>query len=401
MRILVTSRGSSGHLTPLAPFAHAAMRAGHHVLAAVQEPHRENARRLGLPSVTVQAAPPERWKPLMASFARLDLETANRTMVTEYFGRLDTEAALPELLRLVEEWRPDVILRESWEFASTIAGEVHGVPVVRGGLGLGVIEELTDELMPPVLDPIRADAGLAPDPDGHALRDAPYLTMVPELLEDPDAPAPRDVHRHRHPVREEAITLPSRWWPGRGADPLVYVSFGSVAGGSGLPYFPSLYRRVADALDGFPARVLLTLGQEPDPAALGPLPANVHAARWVPQDAVLSRAAMTVTHGGHGSTLGALAHGVPAVVVPLFSIDQWANAAAVERAGAGIALDEDRATRQVLAAPRDWVLDGLRPAVEQVLADPEYTRAARRVAGAMAALPGPDAALDTLLAVAA
>jgi UDP:flavonoid glycosyltransferase YjiC (YdhE family) len=46
-------------------------------------------------------------------------------------------------------------------------------------------------------------------------------------------------------------------------------------------------------------------------------------------------AAAVVCHGGYGSTLGALRHGVPLVVMPLFSSDQWVNAAAVARAGAG------------------------------------------------------------------
>jgi UDP:flavonoid glycosyltransferase YjiC (YdhE family) len=56
-----------------------------------------------------------------------------------------------------------------------------------------------------------------------------------------------------------------------------------------------------------------------------------------------------VCRGGYGSTLGALRHGVPLVVMPLFSADQWVNAAAVARAGAGIALD----------APVDGAVEGL------------------------------------------
>ena len=135
MRILITSRGSSGHLTPIAPFAHAALRAGHEVLAAVQEAHQPNARRLGLPSTPVPAAPPEVWRPRMAAMMESSFDEANRAMLTEYFGRLDTEHALPALRRIVREWRPDVIVRESWEFASTLVGEMLGVPVVRVGLG--------------------------------------------------------------------------------------------------------------------------------------------------------------------------------------------------------------------------------------------------------------------------
>ena len=39
MRILLTTRGSAGHVTPLVPFGHAALRARHEVLVATQGQH--------------------------------------------------------------------------------------------------------------------------------------------------------------------------------------------------------------------------------------------------------------------------------------------------------------------------------------------------------------------------
>ena len=123
--------------------------------------------------------------------------------------------------------------------------------------------------------------------------------------------------------------------------------------------------------------------------------------RWVPQEAILHRAAAVVTHGGHGSTLGALAHGVPVVVLPLFALDQWFNAEAVARAGAGIALDGERRTRRAIDLPSAETLAGLRPAVEHVLSDPGPRAAARRLAAEMRALPPVDAAPPALEAIAA
>ena len=129
------------------------------------------------------------------------------------------------------------------------------------------------------------------------------------------------------------------------------MTFGSVTAGAHLPYFPALYRSAIDALAPLPVRVLLTIGDRRDHDELGPLPPNVHVEEWVAQEAVAPHAAAIVGHGGHGTTLGALAHGVPLVVVPLFSVDQWANAAAVARTGAGVALDAEPATRRVLGLP--------------------------------------------------
>ena len=116
----------------------------------------------------------------------------------------------------------------------------------------------------------------------------------------------------------------------------------------------------------------------------------------MPQDEVLHRAAAVVTHGGLGSTLGALAHGVPLVVLPLFSLDQWFNAAAVARAGAGVALDAERHTRRAVDLPDAATLAALRPAVEHVLDDPRPRRAAQAIAEEIRGLPPVEAAVSAL-----
>ena len=216
---------------------------------------------------------------------------------------------------------------------------------------------------------------------------------MPEALEDPAEPSPARTLRFR------TGDVPEPAEPDD--DPLVYVSFGSVTAGAHLPLYPALYRAAIEALAPLPARILLTVGEDRDHAELGPLPPNVTVERWVPQHEVLPHAAAVVTHGGHGSTLGALAHGVPAVVLPLFALDQWFNAAAVARAGAGVALDAERHTRRAIDLPDAATLAALRPAVEHVLADPGPREGARRIAEAMRALPPVDEAAAALEAIAA
>jgi UDP:flavonoid glycosyltransferase YjiC (YdhE family) len=367
------------------------------VLVAAQLQHAGNVERAGLPFAPFGEPPPEQWMPLLAEFAQMDVDASNAAMIGEYFARLDTAAALPGLRAIVEDLQPDVIVRECWEFASTLVAELDGIPIVRVGLGLARLEELTIGLAAPALDAARSGLGLPADPAGDRLRDTPYFTAIPEPLEDPSVPAPRLTHRFRHGAPADPPPLPD-WWPGND-DPLVYVTFGSVSAGAHLPYFPALYRAAIGALAPLPVRVLLTIGDRRDHDELGPLPANVHVEEWVPQDAVAPHAAAIVCHGGHGSTLGALGHGVPLVVVPLFSGDQWVNAAAVERTGAGVALDAERATRRVLGLPGPATMDALGPAVQRVLADPSQRGAAQRIAAAMRALPPTGAAVDALAAI--
>jgi len=397
MRILFTTRGSAGHVLPLAPFAHAALRAGHEVLVAAQRQHAGNVERAGLPFAPFGEPPPEQWMPLLGQFRQMDLDAANAAMIGEYFARMDTAAALPGLRAIVEDLRPDVIVRECWEFGSTLVAELHGIPIVRVALGLASLEELTIDLAAPALDDARADLGLPADPAGDRLRETPYFSAIPEPLEDPAVTAPRLTQRFRHGAPADPPPLPD-WWHGND-DPFVYVTFGSVSAGTHLPYFPALYRAAIDALAPLPVRVLLTIGDQRDLGELGPLPPNVHVEKWVPQDAVAPHAAAIVGHGGHGTTLGALAHGIPQVVVPLFSGDQWVNAAAVARAGAGVALDAERATRPVLAVPGLDAMAALGAAVRRVLSEPSHRRDAERIAAAMRALPPTDAAVDALAAI--
>jgi UDP:flavonoid glycosyltransferase YjiC (YdhE family) len=245
----MTTRGSSGHVGPLVPFGHACLRAGHEVMVAAQRQHQANVERAGLAFSPVDDPPKEEWMPLMAQFGQLGVEAANAQMLGAFFAGIDVRAGLPRLRAIVEGWRPDIIVRESWEFASTLVAELRGLPLVRVGLGLAAVEELSISLAAPVLDRARADLGLPADPAGDRLRDTPYFTMVPEPLDDPAAATPKLTRRFAPAVAPTSATeLPlTDWWPGND-DPLVYVSFGSVAGGAHLPYFPALYRAAIDAL---------------------------------------------------------------------------------------------------------------------------------------------------------
>ena len=219
---------------------------------------------------------------------------------------------------------------------------------------------------------LRSAEGLPADPDGGTLLAGTYLTQFPRSLEDPAYPADGAWRfREAAPAREP---LPD-WWSGRD-DPLVYVSFGTVAASQGL--FPGMYAAVVNSLADLRVRVLVTVGDAADPAALGPLPPVVHVERFVPQDQVLGEATAMVTHGGSGSVLGALAAGLPIVVLPLFA-DQPRNAARVAALGAGITVAGGPPAAGQIGA-----------AVAAVLDNPAYRAGAQRVADEMEALPTAD-----------
>ena len=142
-----------------------------------------------------------------------------------------------------------------------------------------------------------------------------------------------------------------------------------------MSFFPDLYRAAIEALAGQGLRVLVTIGDKADTAELGELPAGVHVERWVPQAAVMPHAAAMVGHGGSGSTLTALAWGLPMALLPLFA-DQPENSRAVDAAGAGVVLD---------GGPP--ALAGLADAVHGLLDDPGYAAAAGEIADEMGGHP--------------
>jgi UDP:flavonoid glycosyltransferase YjiC (YdhE family) len=373
MRVLITTTGSDGHFGPLIPFADALRDAGEAVIVATRESSADRVRAAGYEVWPFADAPADERATIFAAIRDLPIDEANLRAGTDVFAGLDTRAALPGVLDACAVWRPHVVLAEVAEFAGLLAGAHLGIPVVTAAISLASTEQRVMDAIARKLDEVREEHGL----DGGR-RAAAHFTLAPPLLEDPHAPGPNHVRRFRERDGDAPRPLPD-WWDGAG-DPLVYVTLGSVAPQRDA-YFPALYRTAVDALAPLPARVLVTVGRDRDPADLGPLPANVHAERWIPQADVLPHAAAVLCHGGFGTVRGALGAGVPVVVLPLFA-DQPYNARRVAEIGAGIALEHGPS--------------GIDEAVRAVLADPAYAERAAAIAADVGALPTVDAAVGVL-----
>jgi UDP:flavonoid glycosyltransferase YjiC (YdhE family) len=376
VRVLVSTTAGSGHLGPLVPFARACEAAGHEVAVAAPASFAAAVAAAGFEHRPFADAPADLMGQTFGRLASLTFEEANRVVASEVFGRLDAQAARPALVRVLGDWRPDVVLREPAELGSLVAAESAGVPHATVAIG---VRAMTDWMRPLFVEPLTELDALADLPDGTAyaaMTSAPTFTCVPTVLEG-EQPVPASTTGPVHRFRDPALTprhgaLPGPW--GDPSHPLVYVSFGSVA--AGLGGFADLYPAVLEALADQPVRVLLTTGRGIDPGHLPAVPANSHVEAWWPQADVMPYAAAAVGHGGFGTTMAALAAGVPQVVVPLFSIDQRFNAEHVAATGAGVHLDGGPAA--VAALP---------DALARVLAGTSHRDAARAVADEMAGLP--------------
>ena len=139
-----------------------------------------------------------------------------------------------------------------------------------------------------------------------------------------------------------------------------------------------------DAAARLDASIVVTVGPESDPAALGTLPPNVIVERYLPQSLLFDRCAVVASHAGSGTFLAALAHGLPQVCLPQ-AADQFVNAAACERLGAGITLMPDAATAGAVG-----------DAIARLLDDRSFRDAAGAAAATIAAMPSPADVVETI-----
>jgi len=227
--------------------------------------------------------------------------------------------------------------------------------------------------------PLWQSVGVAPDEHAGLYRYG-YVDPVPLSLQPDPGPA-REIALPVRPVVPGAVadSLP-RWVEALTGRPVVYVSLGTVPIFNQPAAFGPLIAGIADSdLD-----VLVTVGTDTDPAALGAQPANVHVERWLSLASVLPHCDAVLCHGGAGTTLAALSHGLPLVLSPR-GADQFAMSRACLVAGAATVLKPDEVTPEAV-----------RTAVHAVLQQDSHRDAARRLESEINAMPTADVAAERL-----
>jgi UDP:flavonoid glycosyltransferase YjiC (YdhE family) len=384
MRVLFSSTRGTGHLQPLLPYAKALAARGHEILVAGPQELREAVLGAGLEHAPFGHPGDAGLAPLWARLRSIPAEEQVAVVVREIFAGANARAAFPDLLETIRAWQPQLIVRDSAEFAAIVAAKVARVPHARVAVHHRAMEEQICALAAAAVDKLREAAGLAGD-EGASLRVEPIFTAFPESFE---GPATSGVSGPVVRVGCGVVGPPSAssgWRPDGDGLPFVYITFGTIA--ATVPEALVLYQTAVAAVAQLPVRALLTTGRSFDVATLGAIPANLQVEAWVPQAEVFPHTAVLVCHGGSGTVLGGLAAGIPQVVVPI-GADQPQNAQSVAAIGAGLALTKPDT-------------ETLRAAIQRVLDDATFRRAARAISTEMAALPRVDAAVEALLELAA
>jgi MGT family glycosyltransferase len=146
------------------------------------------------------------------------------------------------------------------------------------------------------------------------------------------------------PYAEDLGVVPA-WLQARKTRPRIYLTLGTVSFGA-----VEVLRRAVAETSELEVDVLVAVGPEGDPAALGDVSDNVHIERFVNQAQVLPLVDLAVTHGGTGTVLGALQAGLPQLLIPQ-GADQFFNMEILTTVGAARGLrDEEQAPGAIKAA---------------------------------------------------
>jgi hypothetical protein len=374
MKVLVVSVPALGHLNPLLPLVKALLAGGDQVVVASGVDVAPTVKAAGAEFFAAGQGE-DAWMDQLRQRTRgapgdgIAPERILHYFVPRAFGEIAAADMIDGVLECGRRLAPDLVLFDNLALAGPLAADLLGVPGINhllGPLADHEVFELANDAVSPLWRSFGRDA------PGHAgvYRDL-TIGICPPSLERLKVPCGEVLSLRPTPLPTAPATRSTR--------PLVYVTFGTF-----FNYNLEIFRAVLEGLADEPIDVMVTVGADGDPAALTPFPANTSVERFIPQAELLPRCQAVVHHGGAGTTFGALAHGLPQLVVPQ-GADNFAHAAMVERAGEAVVL-----------LPGEATASKVRDGVRRILAEPTYADAARRTADEIAVMPGPPEVAEAL-----
>lgn len=389
MRVLFTAAPGYGHVQPMLPLAEELRSSGHEVALASGPSLVPRMEAAGFRSFAAGWDLPD-W---FAELARrqpdrpwelLPPERILQFFTPHLFGEIGAPATLTDLVPIVGQWRPDLLIHDSYELAGPVVGRLAGIPTVHHTVSPlpGVdVQLLTTEAVAPMW----REHGLSPEP-AFGLGTDLCLDICPPGLRNPEAVSGGEVMPVRPiPVAAVGTEGVPAWVEALPEQPTVHLTLGTSVTNADQ----SVLVTILEGLHGLPLNVVVTVGPGNDPAVLGSQPANVHVERYLAHRVLLPLCDLVVSHGGAGTMLAALSHGLPLLSVPQ-GADQYLNAALCQARGVGRTLVVAELTPQ-----------RAREEVQLLLDEPGSRLHAREVQAEIAAMPPPQEAVPVLERLAA
>lgn len=379
MRVLFTSNPLHGHVQPLLPLATALRDLGHEVGFATGPAFLPVLRDMGYICFKAGSDPltSEQRNAMFPQLGALRPHEQRSFFFPRIFGGVEALPRATDVLEVITAWRPSVLVNEAAELGGPLAAAKSHIPHATVGFGLPVQSDvlaMTDS----AVKEYWASFGVRPaTPAG--LYDHLYFDPCPPSLQPPELgtiPNRRGIRAGTGPRPDSVSAAALTGFPTEG---VIYITMGTVYGRDA-----QLFRDVIAGAASAGRPLVVTSGPHVAPSDIGTDTANTLFLPFLAQAAVLPRCDLVVTHGGSGSVLGALAFGVPLLILPR-GADHFYNAALVERAGAGRWLE-----------PGEVSPDSVGQAIRLLLADTAYRVAARRIKAEIESMPSPAEAAAVL-----
>jgi len=376
MKVLFTMHPGSGHWHPLVPLARALEAAGHEVAFAAPPGSRRGIQAVGFRTFLAGAEDDE--EELQQLREQAGLEDDVWFHVKYVFAWTRARRSLPDLLDIIRDWSPDLVVRENTEFAGCVAAERAGIPHAALQITFAWTHFL--QMVDEHVNLLRASVDLPPADVADMLYRYLLLFPRPPGLWNPAVPPPSTLRSFQYAGFSQSgeETLPE-WVAGLEERPTIYATMGTD-----FNSMTEILTAILDALGPEPINLILTVGRDRDPAEFGPQPDNVYVERYIPQHLVLPYCDLVVCHGGSGTVMDAISHGIPMVIIPI-GADQPDNAQICAAAGVAKIVEPSKRTAA-----------NIRQAALEVLTVPAYRQNARRLREEIEGLPGLDHAVGLL-----
>lgn len=381
MRVLATCLPGYGHFFPMVPLARAVVDAGHDIAFATAADFCGRVQKDGFTAFPAGISLADQLSEAARRYPDQHGLPPGKERFLNFVPRMLAGVAAPpraaDLVAIIDEWRPDVIVHDETEFGAAIAATRAGIPYADHSVGIFRPLEMA-RLAGATIAPVAQRSGVDVGPFGGMFRYL-YLDVSPPTLQSPEISQIAVAHQmqNAHIEVDAGDSLPP-WVATLPAVPTVYVSLGTIFNQN-----VAVFTAILEGLRDEALNVIVTIGAGNDPGDLGPQPANVHVEPFIPQSLLLPHCDIVINQGGT-AILPILAHGLPMLVLPQ-GANQFHNAEAVVSAGAG---------RRLL--PAEVSAGAVRDDIQLLLDDSAYREAAQRVAGEIEAMPGPGRAVGLL-----
>lgn len=388
MRFLFTTHPGFGHFHPMVPIAHEVQNLGHQVLFASARNFLPVIEHCGLAGTPAGLDWNEsRLEETIPDIRAVPVQDRMLWLSKNVFLDRAPKALFPDLMRLVDEWHPDVIVSNRFEIAGELVAEKRGLPFVGITLSLKFPKQVDIDFYGGEIQALRREFGLPEDPGLLKMGEWLELSLMPPTWAmEGYTPLPIECFLQFQPHDQSGDERVPDWVAHLPKRPTIYASLGTV-----FNRFPRIFRMIIEAVEPMDANLILTVGRDTDPQTLAPIPGNVRVERYIPQSALMPFVDLVINHGGYNSAMTVLNCGIPLVLLPL-SADQPFVAEVCRKHGVSVPLAPEAARTDMPDMPPIVDVDKISSAaiagmIREALTNPKYRENARALAKVMAALP--------------